>query len=331
MKLYLSKIIPKNLLSYRRRLLSWKKLKEYYLQDAKRFFKATYGSNEQETKIGLLTMAVHSIEKGFTMPDFRYGFGYKKLEKYLPECIAYVKQYGIEDVQIQHIAQTISDYKTIHDEAGYALPEDIAKNIDRFLNLFNGISSKSIQIDCTSDSFFYNREAPFPSFSNSRHSCRYYTGDTVPMKGIIDSVKLAQNAPSACNRQPVRLYIVSDKKKIQDVISIQKGNRGFGQVVDKLIVVCSYLGCYLPQERNCAFIDGGIFTMNLAYALHYNSIGACILNWCVDSDSDNEIRRIIPIRDSETVCCLLSCGMVPDKFKVCRSEKKLEEQIVTII
>lgn len=331
MNIHLNRIIPFRILSYRRKKSSWKKLKNHCLYNATRFFEATYENMEQETRIGILTMAIHSIEKGFTMPNFRYGFGYKKLEKYLPECIQYVQMYGVDDVQIQHIAQVISDYKLIHSKAGEIIREDISKNIDIFLGYFSKIFSDTIQLDFTRESYFSEINKPFNLFSSSRHSCRNFIDAPIPLEDLIDSIKLAQNAPSACNRQPVRIYVVSDKEKIQSILSLQNGNRGFGNSIDKLVVVCSYLGCYSLLESECAYVDAGIFCMNLAYSLHYKSVGSCILNWCVDREKDLALRNIIPIRDTEFVCCFLACGLIPDNFKVCRSGKKNWESITTII
>lgn len=290
--------------------------------DAKRFISFSSKSDTEESLIGLITNNIHSIEKGFTMPDFRMGFGQNKMYEVLDQSLMYVKKYGIENVQILEVAKSVFDYKKCHDELKYSLPEDLEKQIMSFLAFFPGLSTDSIQIDMTREKFFSNSKSDFQRFSASRRSSRNFTKEPVDLSLLKQSIELAQNAPSACNRQSTRIYLVKTPEIVKEVLKYQGGNRGFGQTVDKLIVVCGYLGNYHDTERNCVYIDGGIFTMNLAYALHYYGIGCCILNWSVGNKRDKMIRKILSIRDSEVVIDVIACGNVPQSFKLCRSEKK---------
>lgn len=299
--------------------------------DAKRFIRFSAKSDTEESLIGLITNNIHSIEKGFTMPDFRMGFGQKRLNEILDQCILYVKKYGTLNVQISEAAKSILDYKKCHEEKGFTLPKEIQSKILTFLRIFPDISTESIQIDMTREDFFSKKDSSFIEFSASRRSSRNFIKKPVDVALLEKSVGLAQNAPSACNRQSPRVYLVKTPEKVQKVLRYQGGNRGFGQTVDKLLIVCGYLGNYHDTERNCVYIDGGIFTMNLAYALHYYGIGCCILNWSVTKIRDKKIREILPIRDNEVVIDILACGNVPESFKLCRSEKKQLKSILTEI
>ncbi len=69
-------------------------------------------------------------------------------------------------------------------------------------------------------------------------------------------------------------------------------------------------------ERNCAFVDGGIYVLNLAYALHFNHIGNCILNWSSSIDKDKQIRQILQLPDEEITIAILACGNVPLEVKL---------------
>lgn len=299
--------------------------------DAKRFIRTSAKSDTEESLIGLITNNIHSIEKGFTMPDFRMGFGLKRLSEILDQCILYVNKYGTQNIQIVEAAKSILDYRKCHDDKGFALPEDIQAKIQFFLQSFPNLSTDSIQVDMTKEVFFSKKNASFLEFSASRRSSRNFTKEPLDVTLLEQAVALAQNAPSACNRQSPRVYLVKTPEKVQEVLKYQGGNRGFGQTVDKLLIVCGYLGNYHDTERNCVYIDGGIFTMNLAYALHYYGIGGCILNWSVTKVRDKKIREILPIRDNEVVIDIIACGNVPESFKLCRSEKKQLESILTEI
>ena len=300
----------------------WLVIKPLYDYNCKRFVKYSSRGDSEESLIGNLTMAAHAIEKGLTMGNFRPAFGREKLLILLNGGLVYIKKYGKNNVQIQHIAKVVIDYKICHEKINYQLDGELLEKINGFLSHFDCPSDSEIQINYTKESFFSKRNCDFFEFSNSRHSCRDYDSTPVPMETIDKAVRLAQNAPSACNRQPARIYVIESKDKMKKILNLHGGNRGFGEKIDKLIMICGYIPCYHTTERDCVYTDCGIFAMNLAYALHYYEVGACILNWSMTPEKDKAARNIIPVPDEEVICSLISCGNVPKKFKVCNSGKK---------
>lgn len=299
--------------------------------DANRFIRCSGKRDTEESLIGLITNDLHSIEKGFTMPDFRKGFGQKRLLEVLKLCKMYVEKYGVSNIQITEAARSVYDYKKCHENLHYSLPDNLKSSIDNFLSYFPGLETDSIQFDMTKEEYFSKHSNDFEQFSYSRRSCRNFTDEPIDISVMKKAIRLAQNAPSACNRQSPRVYLVSNPIKVKEVLQYQGGNRGFGQTVNKLVVICGYLGNYHDTERNCVYIDSGIFTMNMAYALHYYGIGCCILNWSVDKKRDKKLRNILSVRDGEVIVTILACGNVPDNFKLCRSEKKSLEGVLTEI
>ena len=59
-------------------------------------------------------------------------------------------------------------------------------------------------------------------------------------------------APSACNRQYVRVHSVGDIEMKKAILSLQNGNRGFGENADKLLVVTAD-----HQTGGLSILDGG--------------------------------------------------------------------------
>lgn len=327
----IAKFISSSVLHKYYELKKYHLVKPLYKYNTRRFVK--YGANREseEALIGMLTMAAHGLEKGFTMPDFRPGFGYDRICKLLEDGEVYLSKYGTHNIQIVHIARTINEYRQCHKEICFQLDEGLEKKIDSFLSKFDLPETTGIQINMTSSEYFSHRNDDFLSFSNSRHSCRNFTSEPILIETIEQAISLAQNSPSACNRQPARVYIIKDKARIAQVLSLHGGNKGFGHTVDKLIMICGFIGCYGINERDCVYTDCGIFTMNLVYALHYYGVGNCILNWSVTNDKDVKCREFVPIRDEETICTLIACGNVPEKFKVCSSKKKNLKDIIKYI
>lgn len=328
MKEAIRNIVPTSLLNYFYMLRKNAKLKTLYGYNRKRFLKYGARRDSEDALMGYLTMAIHGIEKGITMPDFRLGFGHDRMSDLLDDSEGFIAHYGLGNIQLTHLAKVVYEYDLLHKNFHYKLDDYLQQKINHFLKHFDTDFGQGIQVDCTREQYFSHRNDDFFQFSNSRHSVRNFTEEPIPMELLDRAVLLAQNAPSGCNRQAARVYVISDKDKIKRVFSLHAGNRGFGHTVDKLVLVCGYLPCYGLNERDCVYVDCGIFTMNLVYSLHYYNIGNCILNWSVTYDKDVALRKIIPVKDEETVCTLIACGNVPEVFKVCTSGKKNLKQIV---
>ena len=109
---------------------------------------------------------------------------------------------------------------------------------------------------------------------------------------------------------------------------MQNGNRGFGYLADKLLVVTGDLSTVLgAQEFFDLNTNVGIFIMNLSYALHYHKVAHCILNWYVLPKADKKLRQILELPENETVICFIVCGSLPKEFKIVSSPRITAEDI----
>ncbi len=53
------------------------------------------------------------------------------------------------------------------------------------------------------------------------------------------------------------------------------------------------------KEIQC-YIDGGIFLMNLLYALHFKNIAACPLHCALNLFKERKIKKMLGMKRSET-------------------------------
>ena len=147
---------------------------------------------------------------------------------------------------------------------------------------------------------------------------------------IASAVALAATAPSACNRQHARVHVIDDPSLRERLFALQGGTRGFGADADKALVVTADLSAVRwGWERHDAYVNGGIFVMNLCYALHYHGIAHCILHWSVEPATDREAHRLLGIPENEAIAQVLACGMPPEEFDVAASPRRAPEEIVT--
>lgn len=283
---------------------------------------------DSETKLlANIIRNYHVIEKGLTMPDRRLGFGKERLENLIFDCQKYIIQYNASDQQLQHAIDVIDEYRRLHEMDHYQLPNHLIILIDDLI--INRLNYEiHNQIEISKDEYFLNVKNSFDKFSNSRSSIRNYSNEELSIDHILRALSLAKNYPSACNRQTVRTYVYTDKEIIASILKVQGGNRGFGHLAQKLIVMTAELGVFISAaERNQAYVDGGIYAMNLLYSLHFNKVAACILNCSHAPEKDIKMRKICDVKTSEVFIAMISCGNPPEVFQIAKSKRHNLEKV----
>ena len=282
--------------------------------------------------LGRIALKTHVLEKGLSMPNRRMGFGQKNVVELVALCKGYAAAYGSVHPTFIQALQALAEYRQIHSEASFALDTATDVALSELFALYPTATPSEQPLVHGRQAFFAATDSVFPSFSSSRHSLRSFGTAEVSLDAIKDAVALAQNAPSACNRQASRVHIVTDRKLVGKILALQNGNRGFGDNADKLLVLTVDLSFYGgARERNLAFLDSGIYAMNLLYALHYHTIGACPLNWCDSPRDDRRLRALLPLEPAETVTLLIALGSVPDDdFRLALSRRLPAEQVMRI-
>lgn len=298
--------------------------------DCERFVKYAGGFHQdcREAKLAQMIMAYHVLEKGLTMPRRRLDFGHQAVLRLISIINGYVKEYGIDDAQTRHAIGCVKEYYELHESFNFNMGADLEywSVIKEFCGKFQEVPSAK-QLELTKEEFFADKDAAFPVFAKSRHTLRHYNG-SVDIEKIKKAVELAITAPSACNRQFIKVHCVSNHTIRDELFKLQNGNRGFGGDADKVLVITADLnGNRWPEERNDLYTNAGIFAMNLCYALHYNKIAHCILNWSVSPEKDAKGHKLLGIPQNETIALIISCGNAPDRFMVANSPRKILSDI----
>lgn len=308
-----------------------------YLYDLNRYFKfSDYYYNDGEIKIIMrIIHRYHPIEKGLTMAEMKLGFGVDNILLLINDCNDYKKLYyktnssNFGKNHFLHAVKLLKEYEFVHKMHDFKINQKLQSGLECLLSDID-VTEHSNQLEFTKNEFFQFTNSSFDLFANSRHSLRNFTG-SISLDDIKIAISIAQSSPSACNRQPSRVHVLTNREVISNVLHLQGGNRGFGSKIDILLIVTAELIGYRGiSERNNVFVDGGIFSMNLLYALHFKKIGACSLNWCANKDKDLELRKLITFSNSQTVIMMIGCGGVPENFKVTSSPKNILEDIIQL-
>ena len=286
-------------------------------------------------RVAYLVMLYHSLEKGMSMPEPKYGYGKAKANELLDqieECI----QLECDKSQVLAAVSVLEAYNEFNTAQDITSP-DLTKRLAQIKHLLQdenrsdvrpvGGGKRLIQSATIEEA----REVNFRSFAFSRHSVRNFTDKEVSTKIIEEAVAIAQKSPSVCNRQSSKVHVYDNNTLGQQLLEIQGGNNGFGHTANKILVVTSDLSSFLsPGERNQCWIDGGLFAMTLIYALHSLGVSTCCLNWSKELEVDERFRLCSDIPRQENVIMLIVAGYTPKEFYVPYSHRVPVAEILTL-
>jgi len=333
MKAFIKRYTPELVLILRRNIAETISSVMCYAYDFKRYMRgsSTYNSHSQERMLGKLVLYYHVIEKGLSFKNRKPSFGLEVMSSLIDTVNDYVDaNYDKNQLQFRTACSVIKQYfeANDHDCADvHSLRDRLRSDLSEYSQALLGgsrvITKQAIQEATSFD---------FKLFFNSRHSIREFSKQEVEVEKVLYALDIARNYPSVCNRQAIRIYLITSKDSIARHLKYQNGNRGFGERINKLIVVTSDLSVFSrAEERNQPFIDGGIYLMGLLLALHGTGLGAVPLNWSTHSKSDRAYRKFSNISDNELIISFVGIGHLQDEMTTPKSERNPIDDIVTVI
>ena len=245
----------------------------------------------------------HIIEKGLCHGAFRTRFGERFVEFLVRDLAFYERVVGAGSFASKVARSSLKQYAVKNSECG----ENVSDIVPSWC-LAEGTDGNVGGCDLlTFEDIFSDRYRGFAAFARSRRSTRLFDckSDPIGIEEVIEAVAIAQSAPSACNRQAVKVYAVWDEDLISDIASTQGGASGFAENAGALLVVTIDYGFYTAVEVKLPMYDAGIYTMNLLYAIHDLGIGACPLNPSLEERCEAKILDCIGAGETESLAGLV--------------------------
>lgn len=307
----------------------------YFLNDAFNVYRHMYWSSRNKSSLQLtseLLFQYHKLEKGLVMPDPKRFFGEAPAKAVLNLLdIWHLKGMSREDPIYLGALETLHTYQ-------HRLESELLDKEDRVLSMVRSfLHNYSIRTtSLVTPQFLVNLDGEentsfhlFEQLVSVRRSVRSFSSKEVPITKIEHAVQLAQLSPSACNRQPCRIYLIRDEGRKKALLALQNGNRGFGHLIPTLAVITSDSGAFFDaSERHEPYVDGGLFSMSLMYALSSQGLATCCLNWCVSPEQDKTMRTMLPLEGSELVIMFMAIGYPEPNALVPRSPRKSTECVM---
>lgn len=266
-----------------------------------------------------ITRLYHTIEKGLSYLNYRPGFGKDNIEALILSLEQYSKKYDVDRFFYQTALSVLNEY--IRKNAEYGVED---KELNKRVSALPGRANEAggvISFVSLSEEELEN--SSYKKLVETRHSIRHFSDQPVAIERVEAAIKLAQYTPSACNRQGWKTYIIQDKDILEKVLKNQNGNRGFGQELDKLLLVVGDLRCFnRDREVFQVFIDGGMYAMRLLDSLYYEKIASVPLSASLTKEQEENVRRLLKIDPAEVLIMFIGIGNYPDECQTTKSERK---------
>ncbi|MDO9030790.1 MAG: nitroreductase family protein [Hydrogenophaga sp.] len=275
-----------------------------------------------------IIIEAHTIEKGLSLQDPKQLFGKDKI-RFVMNALS---RYDVSHSTLPaHMALgALEAYVNFHTAAGVTDP--LLDEINCFLREWEGKVPRPWKGGIKDYAFESSLPPDLQHLMASRSSIRTLKPAPLRPEAVFEAITMAQLAPSQCNRQSSRVHLYQDPKRIQQLLALQGGSRGFAESVGNLFVVssevCAWGG---PGQRNQAYVDGALFAMCLMFACRSMGWGTCPLNLAVDHKTEKAIRHAGGIPEGERLIMMIAFGEpVSQQTKVAFSPRRPVAEIATL-
>ncbi len=176
----------------------------------------------------------------------------------------------------------------------------------------------------------------FMELVKERQSCRAYDPEKRPAREqLMECIRAAQLAPSACNSQPWHFTVVNDPQTSPAVAEATRlyGLNKFTADCPAFIVVCEQPARLMARVasvvsgQHYAQMDVGIAVAHLCYAAASQGLSTCIMG-CFD---EKRLRELLPLPAQGTVKLVLAVGFAAEGDPLREKKRKPLEDICTYV
>lgn len=162
-----------------------------------------------------------------------------------------------------------------------------------------------------------------------RRSVRWFQQKEVDLALIQQAINAAALAPSACNRQPFKFYVVNDASKAPKIANLAMGTAGFSNNIPCLVAVVGDLGAYPSErDRHVIYIDGALAAMQLMLSFETLGLSSCPINWPDVESRERAMQAELGLKFHERTIMLIAVGYADPDGGIPFSQKKQHEQLM---
>lgn len=278
--------------------------------------KASAGMSDELSAL----LLCHSLEKGMGLEVVRKGFGQEKA-KSLIKVLARMQNMGsyefregmsvlkawleFSESQNVDVCQIREEYEKIAKDKAYQKNKAGMEFYSPQKDVYGCVDAQTVK-----------------TFIKNRHSVRCYKKEKVTPEIMQEVLELAACAPSACNRQPSKVYWTSDEKTVAEIDKCVPGNKGFENAVPNWAIITADRKLFGRTESLQWYVNGGIFISYFIQALQVYGLGSCIFQMPIIFKTIPQIRKIANIPQNEAIVCMIGFGYPKDEVKHIMADRR---------
>lgn len=292
-------------------------------------------------KNGML-VEVHSVEKGLGLKNTKPGHSSKPVTNLINKMFGYLERgYDPTDFAFKETYRVIEayiEYQKEFDTSEFLEFANIEKkfnaltqklNLPLVLNIKDSLKAGSHIVAI--EELLRGTNFDLRGFFETRHSIRMYKNVPLKQFDIEKAVEIANMSPSACNRQPSKVYFTSERGIVDRVDELITGSSGFKGETPNYIIVTTDRACFMKEEQYQWYINGGIYLSYLTLALHSLGVGSCIMQWKAFYKTENELKNLMGISAHEAIIAIVGCGYYQGDTKCIYSQRRAVSDTLHII
>jgi nitroreductase len=270
---------------------------------------------------GMLRRNIHRLEKGLTMRGRQSVFALD----YIGETVALYRRLSVsmEPNEAVWAHDVLAQY--FHIVARHP-------SVDRWRQQFQEIGNPRERVERIEPQLPYRASERAPpsidllalhQLAQRRRSVRWFLSTPVPRDLVCAAMRVAREAPSACNRQPYFFKFIDDSGHAQRVASIAMGTTGYADQIPSLVVVIGDWSCLAEErDRHIPYIDGALAAMQFMLACETLGLGTCPINWPDVERLERRMDRALGLPLYQRPVMLIAVGYPDPDGGVARSTKK---------
>ena len=241
----------------------------------------------------IILMNINKIEKAICMPD-----RYKIFAQDIVHTLIHTYKDNNQSISQQlksEVCNTLYKYKDCLDNR-LLDNKNMINDIELFLSKEDFVFSENMRINEDKE----NMQLSLAQILQQRHTVRNFLKDNVEYDLIVQALSMANNLPSACNRQAGSLIIIENDQVKNEILKLQQGNKGFKAPVLAALIVDNNVFTQ-EHEHNAKYVYAGSFVAGFVLGLESVGLSSCLLNWHVDKNTKHYVEKLLNLKDKEII------------------------------
>ena len=287
-----------------------------------------FQNGEMGAVLGNLRRDLHRIEKGLHTRPRKPVFA---LDYILPtvRSLDQVRSAGCSEETVLWAEDVLSDYFDVVEREGCIVDAYALFTQQMKARTAPTLSSPAAKPAEKSSPVSFDALA---ALCRQRQSVRYYQHRPVPRETVEEAVRVALQSPSACNRQPLEVFIAEKGGALRELCELPMGSVTFAANMQCLAFLVGDLNAYFDErDRHLIYIDAGLFAMSLCLALETMGLSSCIINWPDIEEKEAALAGRLNLPPHKRCVLCISIGYADPDAASPSSRKKTADEVMVFL